>query len=130
MRCALRKNLGDSMDSRFPTNGRKGRLLLAVGVSMLFPIGGTVVAIAAREIVMLPGALISVAFYGVMGYFAIQGRQWAKWIVFAFLLGTALLGLGFAFVSLGTGSPEFGFNPWVAAVVLFYVGAAILIAVS
>jgi hypothetical protein len=93
---------------------------LAVIATLLVPVMGLVISITARQWVMFPGALVSLALYGVLGYFAVQGREWARWILFAFTLGTAMLGLVFTFVQLGGGSSALGFNPWVAIIPLFY----------
>src|SRR5450432_1147457 len=93
---------------------------LAVGATLLVPIAGLFIAIAFREWVMFPGALVSLLLYGVLGYFAVRGRDWARWILFAFMLGTAMLGLVFTFVRLGGGSSSIGFNPWVAIIPLLY----------
>ena len=102
--------------------------IIAVAASMLVPVAGIIVALACREMVILPGALVSLVFYGLVGYFAIEGHEWARWLIFAFLLMTALVGLGFTFVSLGTGKPVVEFNLWIALVGLFYLGAAVLMA--
>jgi hypothetical protein len=91
---------------------------------MLFPLAGVTIGIVRHEMVILPGALLSTVLYGIMGYFAIRGREWARWLVFAFLLMTAFVGLGFTFVSFGSGKAVVGFNPWIGLIVLFYAGAA------
>lgn len=93
---------------------------LAVIATLLVPIVGVVIGIAAHQWVIFPGALGSLVLYAVLGYFAIKGREWARWILFAFMLGIAMLGLLFTFMRLGGGSSSVGFNPWIAPIPLFY----------
>ena len=107
---------------------RRWPVILGVAASMLFPLAGVAIGVGARDMVILPGALVCTLFYGITGYFAIRGREWARWLVFAFLLMTAFVGLVFTFVRLRGGEAAVGFNPWVGLVVLFYVGAAIAMA--
>ena len=54
-------------------------LKLAVGAALLMPIAALIIAVAFREWVMFPGALVSSVMYGVLGYFAVRGGDWARW---------------------------------------------------
>jgi hypothetical protein len=63
---------------------------------------------------------VSLVLHSVLGYFALKGHEWARWILFAFMLGIAMLGVVFTFVRLGGGGSSVGFNPWVAIITLFY----------
>jgi hypothetical protein len=93
---------------------------VAVIATLLVPVAGLVIAIAARQWVIFPGALVSLVLYAVLGYFALKGREWARWILFAFMLVIAMLGVVFTFVRLGGGSSSVGFNPWIAVIPVFY----------
>jgi hypothetical protein len=92
----------------------------AVGATLLVPIAGVISAVAFRHWVIFPGSLVSLVLYGVLGYFAVHGRDWARWILFAFMLGTAMLGVVFTFVRFEGGTSSVGFNRWVAIIPLFY----------
>lgn len=94
-------------------------LKCAVSASLLIPIVGVVIAVAFRQWVMFPGALLSLVLYGILGYFAVRGNDWARWTLFAFMLVTAVVVLVFAFVRPG-GNPPVGFDPGLATVALFH----------
>jgi hypothetical protein len=76
----------------------------------------------------LPGAAMCTLLYAGLGIFALRGAQWARWIVFIFILLTALTCTLFAFINLGGSKPQFEFTPIGAAIALLYFAMAIGIA--
>ncbi len=85
------------MNARTPI--RYGTLQLSAVIAAVgFAVFAVVVAVARRDRVALPGALSTFAIYSVLGCFIIRGHQWARWVLFAFALLTALTCLVFVFM--------------------------------
>ena len=106
---------------------RKGLpLTLAVAAAIAYGVFAVTDCIARRNTMALPGAVISLLAYGTLGYFTLRGRAWARWVMFALVLLTALTCMFFALFSLGSGKPAFDFSHGLAGVSVFFA----LIAVS
>ena len=77
------------------TDNLRLRLRIAVAVT----VGSGVLTIATGVFERDAGGLIGgtelIAFYSVLGFFVLHGHQWARWTLFALLIGTVLAGLLF-----------------------------------
>ncbi len=104
-------------------------LSLAVIAAVGYGIVAVAISLVRGDRMALPGAAISLALYAALGFFALRGHPWARWVLFTFALMTALTCLFFSFISVGSGSPQVQFSPVLGAVSIFFASIAIAAAV-
>ena len=103
-------------------------LVLGVVAAVAFSGCGLIYAAMTGNRMAVPGAAIATSVYAILGYFAIRGVEWTRWILFCLILMTTLTCLLFTFVNLGDTKPGLSFVPELAAVTLFYTLIAIAVA--
>jgi hypothetical protein len=91
-------------------------LTFAVAGAIAYGLVAVAIAVARRDTMALPGAVISFLVYGTFGYLALRGREWARWVMFALVVLTALTCTFFTFFSLDSGKAVFEVTPVLAAV--------------
>lgn len=98
---------------------------MAVAAVIAWGVFAVTISFARRDTTALPGAVISLLAYGTFGYFALRGHEWARWLVFALVLLTAITCAFFTFFGLGSGKVHSDFSPVLAVCSVFFALIAV-----
>jgi hypothetical protein len=102
--------------------------LLGVITAIAFSALGVTIALVRGDRVALPGAVVSLATYLVLGYLAVRGQQWARWVFFTLIVLTTLTCTFFTFIHLQGGKAQVTFTPVLAVVSALYAAIAAAVA--
>jgi hypothetical protein len=108
------------MKTESPTRRAGLPLVLAVIAAAALGASGLIYAVATGNRMAVPGAAVATTAYVVLGLLAVRGHEWARWVLFALIVVTALCCTFFAFVDLGSPRARFDFTPGLALVAGLY----------
>jgi peptidoglycan/LPS O-acetylase OafA/YrhL len=117
--------------NRFVVDARR-RLPLSLAVLAAAGFSALIFAGCAidRDRLNLPGASIALAADVLLGYFAIRGREWARWTFFSLVLLRTLAFVFFTFIDMGTGKARPDFDPKVGLIAAMFAAIAVAAALS